>query len=79
MNKIYHPNDWHKDWEQHMENHNHIKSVKGEKMKQIIKRCLLNVIAACEKYNVPFDGLLTEISSEIWAKKADEIVKGKEL
>lgn len=48
-------------------------------MKQILKRCLLNVIAACKKYDVPFDVLLTEISCEIWAKKADEIVKGKEL
>ena len=47
-------------------------------MKQILKRSLLNVIAACEKYNVPFDVLLTEISCEIWADKADKIVKGKE-
>ena len=38
-------------------------------MKQIIKRCLMNVIAACEKYKIPFDGLLTEVSCEFWADK----------
>ena len=31
-------------------------------MKQILKRCLENVIKACEKYNVDFGQLLTEIS-----------------
>lgn len=40
-------------------------------MKQIIKSCLKNVIAACLKYNVPFDVLLTEISYEHLRKAAD--------
>jgi len=41
-------------------------------MKQILKRCLMNVIRACEKYNVKFDVLLTEISYEQLRKKAEK-------
>ena len=33
-------------------------------MKQILKRCLMNVIRACKKYDVKFDVLLTEIAFE---------------
>jgi hypothetical protein len=33
-------------------------------MNLIIKRCLLNVIRACKKYNVDFASLLTEIADE---------------
>jgi len=33
-------------------------------MKQILKRCLMNVIRACKKYDVKFDVLLTEIYFE---------------
>ena len=33
-------------------------------MKLIIKRCLMNVIRACKKYNVSFEEILNEIANE---------------
>jgi hypothetical protein len=37
-------------------------------MRTIIKRCLLNVIAACKKYKIDFSSLLTEIASDNFKK-----------
>ena len=48
-------------------------------MKQIIKACLKNVIAACIKYKVPFDVLLTEISYEHLRKVAENERKGNRI